>query len=131
MQITKILLALLLFCSACSSKDKDLDKSPKPDIKFDKAKWNANDGGTYTYRRQMVNDLVNNYKWGAVTKDSLLHMLGEPDDIEGDLFYIYYYEKEPMAAGIMSSHKGVTFELIPGGTKVKNAKLSKGAEWGN
>ena len=131
MQITKLLLLLLIFCAACSSNDDEPGKASLPDIKFDKAKWNVHDGGSYTYRRQMVKDLVNNYTWDEVTKDSLLQMLGEPDNIENALFYIYYYEKEPMAAGIMSSHKAVTFELMPGGTKVKSAKMSKCAEWGN
>ncbi|MES2648818.1 MAG: hypothetical protein V4717_18220 [Bacteroidota bacterium] len=118
---------LILFCLACGSK-----KAPQqPDISFDKSKWQQKIDGKSNYRRQMVNDLVNNHSWTGVSKDSLVSLLGEPDDIENDINYLYYYEKEPIAGGIMFSHKAVTFELQPGGSKVKQAVFSKGAEWGN
>jgi hypothetical protein len=127
MQITKLLLLSLLLVSACARKP----KPPQPGIPFEKTKWSMVEKGEYTYRQQMVKDLVNNHKWTMVTKDSLLQMLGQPDDIENEINYLYYYEKEPMLGGIMFSHKAITFELLPGAGKVKQVSYSKGAEWGN
>lgn len=106
MQIIKLLLMLLLFCSACSSKD----EASKPDIKFDRTKWNIKDDENYTYRKQMVNDLLNNYKWPGVKKDSVLKLLGIPDDIEEDTFMLYHYQQKHLGSFPLST-QSLVFEL--------------------
>jgi hypothetical protein len=117
----QLLLALLLFCFACGSKEKS---AAQPDIKFDKATWHAEHDGSYTHRKQMVNDLLNNYKWPGVTKDSVIQMLGQPDDTEeGNL--TYYYEKTPFFGGLGTAVESVVFELAPDST-VKLARLNDG-----
>jgi hypothetical protein len=128
MKIFIVAVLLFSYCVACKRKEEAV---AGPDVPFDKIKWASADGGDYRYRRQMVNDLVKNYHWTNVSKDSLLRMLGAPDDIEGDVFYLYYYEKKPLLGGVMSQHKAITFELRPGADSVKSAKLGEGAEWGN
>jgi len=85
MKSIKLFLLLLLFCPACSNKN----DTSKPDIKFDKSKWNMKDDDGYTYRKQMIHDLLNNYKWPGVKKDSVVKLLGEPNEIEDDTFMIY------------------------------------------
>ncbi len=90
MQTTKLLLLLLLFCSACSNKN----EASKPDTKFERTKWDTKDGANYTYRNQMVNDLLKNYNWPGLKKDSVLKLLGEPDGIEENIFMLYNYEQK-------------------------------------
>jgi len=90
MQTIKLLFALLLFCSACSNKK----ETAIPDIKFERTKWDAKDDLNYTYRKQMVNDLLKTYNWPGLKKDSVLHLLGEPDVIEDDIFMLYHYEQK-------------------------------------
>ncbi len=109
MQIIKLLLFLLLFCSACSSSDET-----KPDIKFDGTKWNMKDGDSYTFRKQMVNDLLQNYKWSEVKKDSLIKMLGNPDEIEDDIFLLYSYDHKYF--GQFTKSTQLIFELAPDST---------------
>lgn len=126
-QATKLLLVLLLFSSACSNKDEQAGKDQPtegPDINFDKIKWNAKNDGAYTYRKQMVNDILNNYQWAGVKKDSVIQMLGEPDAFEeGNLRYDY--EKKPFLGGFGTKIEAVVFELAPDST-VKVARFNDG-----
>lgn len=120
-QVTKLLLILLLFCSSCGNKD---EQAATPDIQFDKTKWSAKNNGSYTYRKQMVNDLLSNYQWADVKKDSVVQMLGQPDVIEeGSL--MYDYEKKPFLGGLGTTIEAVVFELTPDST-VKTARLNDG-----
>ena len=111
MQITKLLFLLLLFCSACSNKD----DSSKTDIKFERTKWNIKDDGIYSYRKQMVNDLLTNYKWAGITKDSVIKLLGEPDEIEDNIFMIYNFNQNPFGFSPFSA-KQLIIELTPDST---------------
>ena len=120
-QVTKLLLVLLLFCSACGNKD---DHAGKDHIKFDKTKWNEKNDGNYTYRKQMVNDLLNNYQWVGVKQDSVIHMLGQPDYIE-EGYLIYNYEKKLFLGGLGTTIEAVVFELARDST-VKVARLNDG-----
>jgi hypothetical protein len=126
-QVTKLLLVVLLFGSACNDKDGQAGKgqsTKQPDIKFDRTKWNVKNNGNYTYRKQMVNDLLDNYQWAGVKKDSVIQMLGQPDGIEeGNL--IYDYEKKPFLGGLGTIIEAVVFELEPDST-VKVARLNDG-----
>ena len=90
MHLPKIFLVLLIFCSACNSKD----ESPEPDIKFEKAKWDLKEDGNYIYRQQMINDLLKNYNWAGIKKDSVIRLLGEPDGTEEDIFMLYNYKQK-------------------------------------
>src|SRR5688500_14377372 len=118
-QVTKLFFVFLLCCSACR------DKSPaQPDIKFDKTKWNLKNDRNYTYRKQMVNDLLNNYRWAGLKKDSVIQMLGQPDDIEeGNL--MYDYKEKSFLGGVGTIIEAVVFELAPDST-VKAARLNDG-----
>ena len=98
MQTIKLLFFLLLFGSACSNKDE-----VKADIKFERAKWDIKDDDIYTYRKQMVNDLLTNYKWAGIKKDSVIKLLGEPDEIEEDTFLIYNFNQSPFGFAPFSS----------------------------
>jgi hypothetical protein len=117
-QVTKPLIVLLLFCSACSN-----NQSPdQPDIKFDKTKWNTLKDGQYLYRKEMVNDLLNNYQWAGVKKDSVIQMLGQADTID-EGYLIYNYEKKPFLGGLGTIIEAAVFELAPDST-VKVARLN-------
>ncbi|MDB5200492.1 MAG: hypothetical protein JWO92_2455 [Chitinophagaceae bacterium] len=118
MQTTKLLFLLLLFCSACSDKN----DPPKPDIKFERTKWDIKDDGSYTYRKQMVNDLLNNYKWSGVKKDSVLKLLGEPDGVEENIFMLYNYNQKHLGFFPLST-KSLVFELAADST-VKLARTN-------
>jgi hypothetical protein len=111
MQTKKLLLLLFLFCSACESND----EAAKTDIKFDRSKWDTKDGATYTYRKQMINDLIKNYKWPGVKKDSVVKLLGQPNEIEEDTFMIYDYHQNPLGLFEFSG-KSLVFELSPDNT---------------
>ena len=118
-QLTKWLFIVLLFCSACGKQ------SPQqPDIKFEKTKWSLKTEGHYTYRKQMVNDLLSNYEWYGVRKDSVIEMLGSPDNMEeGNL--MYDYESKPFLGGLGTTIEAIVFELAPDST-VKVARLNDG-----
>ncbi len=111
MKTTKLLLLLLLFCSACDSND----EIAKTDIKFDRAKWDTKDGATYTYRKQMINDLIKNYNCRGLKKDSVIKLLGEPNEIEENTFMIYDYHQNPLGLFEFSG-KSLVFELSPDST---------------
>ena len=98
MQTIKLLLFLVLICSACSNKDE-----AKADIKFERAKWDIKDDDIYLYRKQMVNDLLTNYKWAGIKKDSVIKLLGQPDEIEEDTFLIYNFNQSPFGFAPFSS----------------------------
>lgn len=106
MKAIKLFLLFLLFCSACRNKS----NSTNPDIKFERTKWDTKDDLGYSYRKQMANDLLNSYKWVGTKKDSLIKLLGEPDEIEDDTFMIYDYHQKPF--GLFEfSDKSLVFEL--------------------
>jgi hypothetical protein len=128
MQSLKLFILVLLLCTTCSCKDKQ-DKSPKADIVFDRQKWDIREGFNYTYRSQMVNDLLKNHQWIGMTKDSLVLKLGKPNTIEVDRVYLYYYKDESLLGGAMSSHKAISFEIDPGTNQVKEVELGEGMNW--
>ena len=70
---------------------------------------------SYTYRKQMVNDLLTNYKWAGITKDSVIKLLGEPDEIEDNTFMIYDFHQSPFGFEPFSS-KSLIIELTPDST---------------
>ena len=111
MRITKLLFLLVLFCSACSNKN----EASKEDIKFERTKWDMKDDGTYTYRKQMVHDLLNNYKWAGIKKDSVIKLLGQPDEIEDNIFMIYNYSQNAFGFSPFSP-KQLIIELTPDST---------------
>lgn len=111
MQITKLLLLCLLFCSACNNKD----KTSAPDIKFERTKWDTKDGLNYSYRKQMINDLLDNYKWAGIKKDSVLNLLGEPDSIEEDIFMLYHYDQKHLGSFVLST-QSLVIQLDPDST---------------
>lgn len=89
-RLTRYLFLLILFCSACGNKD----KAAAPNLKFESSKWVAKDGLNYIYRKQMINDLLQNYTWAGLRKDSVIKLLGEPDGMEEDIFMLYDYERK-------------------------------------
>ena len=113
MQTPKLLLLLLLFCSACGNRN----EASKPDIKFERNKWDAKDDGNYTYRKQMVNDLLTNYKWAGLKKDSVINLLGEPDGIEEDVFMLYNYQQKHLGSFTLST-QSLVIELAKDSTVV-------------
>ncbi|MDB5231505.1 MAG: hypothetical protein JWN76_2310 [Chitinophagaceae bacterium] len=118
MQTTKLLLLLVLLCSACNNKN----DAPKPDIKFERAQWDTKDGLNYTHRKQMINDLLKNYKWPGIKKDSVINLLGEPDAIEEDIFMLYHYEQKHLGSFPLST-QSLVIQLTPDST-VKLARTN-------
>lgn len=121
LNINSVILFALLGCTACGGNK---DEARQPDIPFDKQKWAAKTAeGKFPYRKQMINDVMNNYKWTGITKDSLIRMLGQPDEREGsDLMYTY--DKQPMLGGIGTAIESIVFEMA--GDTVKLARYSDG-----
>lgn len=102
MRITSLLLVITLAAAACGGKDK---QSGKPDMKFDRTKWSEKspDGG-YTYRKQMVNDVLTSYNWVGVSTDSVRKVLGPPDQVEENIFWLYHYEQKKLGSFTLSTH---------------------------
>jgi hypothetical protein len=75
---------LLLCCLGCKNKEVKRDKEQK----FDKTKWGIQRDEAYPYRDQMLNDLMTNYELHGIRKDSVVHLLGQPNRSDsGHLFY--------------------------------------------
>ena len=51
----------------------------------------------------MINDLLNNYKWAGIKKDSVVTLLGEPDGMEEDIFMLYHYEQKFLGSFVLST----------------------------
>jgi hypothetical protein len=51
------------------------------DEKFDRNKWINADPVDRTYRKNMVNDLLNKYKFRGMPYKELINLLGNPDNI--------------------------------------------------
>jgi hypothetical protein len=120
MRIIHLLTLAVLTFSSCNNNDKPEQKLP--DISFNKAQWKEKKGDSYTYRKQMVKDLLHHYKWSGITKDSLVQMLGQPDkvDIPEGLF-MYDYNSQPGFIG--TTIEALVFEMNKDST-VKLARLS-------
>ena len=89
MKALKLFVVALVFCLGCDNND----KSKEPDISFDRRKWDITDGNNYVYRKQMVNDLLNNHHWAGISKDSVISLLGQPNEIEENIFMLYHFEQ--------------------------------------
>lgn len=113
-------LCIFLIVSACKTKE---DQRTLPDIAFDKAKWQVKqDDGNYLYRKQMVKDLLSNYHWNGVKRDSVERMLGKPDVYEpAEEIIMYYYDNG--SGSIFSGTESLVFELNADST-VKKARYS-------
>jgi hypothetical protein len=118
MKSIKLFLLLLLFCSACSHHN----EAAIPDIKFERAKWDIKENDSYIYRKQMVNDLLHNYKWPGVKKDSVIKLLGEPDEIEDNVFMLYIYNQKHLGFFSLSTQE-LVIELTADST-VKLARMN-------
>lgn len=122
MNVLKIFVIGIVFFAACKSED---DKPALPDIAFDKSKWQVKqDDGNYAYRKQMVNDLLKNYQWNGIKRDSVERMLGKPDVYEpAEDLLMYYYDNG--SGSMFSGTQSLVFELAPDST-VKKARYSSG-----
>jgi hypothetical protein len=108
-------------CAGCSCNENDATKS---DMKFDKSKWELKSGDlNYTYRKLMINDLLNSYKWAGTKKDSVIKLLGEPDVIEEDIFMLYHYEQKFLFGNFPLSTQSLVIHLVNDST-VKLARTN-------
>ena len=119
--LTKLVLMLLLFCSSCNGRG---EKISGLDMQFDRLKWDAKKDHQYTFRKHMIHDLLKNYQWGGIKKDSVIIMLGQPDDIDGGNL-MYSYDRRPVLGGLGTTIEAIVFELAPDST-VRIARLSDG-----
>lgn len=96
---TKFLIVCLIFC-CLSCKDNKEENSKKT---FDTALWKAKDtNDNYSYRDEMLEDLVYKVKLKGLTKAEVITMLGEPDRTNEDYLYYEVLAKE---VGAFPLHK--------------------------
>jgi hypothetical protein len=113
MQIRSLILFLLLSCFGC----KNTEDKPEEEQKFDKMKWATKKDQDYPHRDKMLKDLMTNYKLHGIKKDSVVHLLGQPNRSDsGHLFYTIAQER---------------FGVFPVHTKTLVIKLTKDStvEW--
>jgi hypothetical protein len=90
--------SLILCCAAC--KDNAEENATKT---FDKELWKAKDAeDNYSYRDEMLEDLVYKVQLKGLTKEEVITMLGEPDRTNGDYLYYEVLAKE---VGAFPLHK--------------------------
>ncbi len=99
MRFIKMFLPLLLLSASCGRSA----GSSKLEMKFERTKWDAKDGVNYTYRSQMINDLLDNFNWPGLRKDAVITLLGEPDVVEENIFLLYHYEQNYLGAFVLST----------------------------
>jgi hypothetical protein len=103
--LSKFVLLMILLCAGCHNKPAAVEN-----IKFDRAKWYEKEHNKYVHRKYMINDLLKNYRWSGVPKDSVTNMLGQPDNTEeGHL--VYTYESRPILGGLGTKIEAIVFEL--------------------
>lgn len=116
-----LLLSICILLFSCSGSNDSPEAKP---IKFDRVKWDAKTDGKYTYRNQMIYDLLNNHSWKGLSTDSLYRKLGWPDEREGaELFYLY--DSKPFLGGLATTIETFVIELSADST-VKEARLNDG-----
>ena len=79
-----IILLFSLFCFACSCNN----NHQKAGGKFEKIKWQVKKDNDYPYRRDMLDDLVQNYTLKGTKKTALIDLLGQPDRTDSN--YLFY-----------------------------------------
>ena len=99
MKITFLIaLSFILCCLSC--KD---NREENPKKAFDAALWKVKDiDDNYSYRDEMLDDLVYKVKLKGLTKEKILTMLGEPDRKNEDYLY---YEVLSKKVGAFPLHK--------------------------
>src|SRR6476620_12023054 len=91
-------IALVFIFFSCKDT---VEESPKKT--FDKELWNGKDvEDNYSYRDDMLNDLVYNVKLKGLNKQEVTAMLGEADRTNEDYLYYEILSKE---VGIFPLHK--------------------------
>jgi len=68
-KIVTLLMVMLTAFSAC-----------KRNVKFDKEKWKAGDGISYSMRDNVLKDLTTNYKLVGMNYKDVIRLLGKPND---------------------------------------------------
>src|SRR5689334_14940874 len=84
-QVTTMLL-ILLIGSGC---DNATSRAVQP-IKFDASRWNIKNDGQYTYRKQMIQDLLHRSNFIGMKRESVIQMLGHPDLVQDDEIGYHY-----------------------------------------
>lgn len=82
MQISSFLILLSVFFYSCKNKTDDSKVQ-----KFDTLKWGIKKDKNYSYRDNMLNDLVYNIKLKGFRKDSVLKLLGKPNRTDSNYFF--------------------------------------------
>lgn len=105
--MNKILFLIILSFSACKQKDSAVALN----LPFERTKWDMKTGRQYTFRKQMIPDLINNFTWQGLKKDSVLHLLGEPDGMEDETFMLYHYDQKFLVGNFPLSTQSLVIEL--------------------
>ncbi len=94
MRIRYLIIFLLFYGLACNTERHDKSDlaggKTSPEANFDKIKWSIKEGKDYPYRDQMLNAVVYNDTIRMLNKDQIVELLGEPDYVRDDNFYLYY-----------------------------------------
>lgn len=77
-----ILIMIIVLITSCS----------KPQIEFNKEKWNERDDMFYANREKMVKDLMKNHLKKGMTSKEVLNLLGSPENYQDDLPNTLSYE---------------------------------------
>lgn len=90
----KIYFLIAVFTASLVSCNGNIEEIPKRE--FDKELWKTKDNeGNYSYRAEMLDDLVYKIKLKGFSKDSVITLLGEPERTNNDyLYYDVYIRKE-------------------------------------
>ncbi len=105
MQFKACIFYLLFCCFACNhthdekpekadnkTKVDTMDRELKTDSKFDKKKWSLKNGKDYTYRDDMLADLMHDPHLRELKRDAVINLLGQPDRIDSS--YLFYRVSE-------------------------------------
>jgi hypothetical protein len=99
MKIICIMAVSLLICLV-SCKDNTAENTTKT---FDKELWKEKDvEGNYSFRDDMLDDLVYKVKLKGLAKEEVIKMLGAPDRTNGEYLYYEVLTKE---MGLITLHK--------------------------
>lgn len=65
----KYLIAVGILLVSCKARE----------LEFDRSKWNTVEDGFYTYREQIVNDLIHNHLKKGMSYRELIELVGNPE----------------------------------------------------
>lgn len=102
MRYTLILILILLITSFTACERSVDDQEGMNTVEFDQEQWQLKERRDYPHRDKMVEEVLYSKEIRKLSKQEMLHLLGEPD--RSDSNFLYYTIKQDRLGGFFPLH---------------------------